>query len=153
MHEFYEKGYVSGLDGLDSSANRNFQIACMKIDRPDSINHLQQSALTSPGLDFWSPSSPSYPALLKAPRGRFKITSLPGTALEYALSRIGLGEDTALLVASETLLRRKLLLDRLHLHGIPVDAPTDIFPPPTVVCPGDGSPARPYRADWAVPSP
>ena len=85
MQEFFEKGYVSGLDGLDSSANRNFQIACMKIDWPDSINHLQQSALTSPGLDFWSPSSPSYPALLKAPRGRFKISSLPGTALEYAL--------------------------------------------------------------------
>eukprot|EP01048_Picozoa_sp_COSAG05_P009886 COSAG05_NODE_839_length_7033_cov_12.960485_1_plen_35_part_10 len=35
MQEFFEKGYVSGLDGLDSSANRNFQIACMKIDRPD----------------------------------------------------------------------------------------------------------------------
>ena len=153
MREFYEKRYVSGLDGLDSSANRNFQIACMKIDWPDSINHLQQSALTSPGLDFWSPSSPSYPALLKAPRGRFKITSLPGTALECALSRIGLGEDTALLVASETLLRRKLLLDRLHLHGIPVDAPTDIFPPPTVVCPGDGSAERPYQVEWAVPSP
>eukprot|EP01048_Picozoa_sp_COSAG05_P001039 COSAG05_NODE_33_length_28089_cov_31.909289_6_plen_121_part_00 len=28
----------------------------MKIDWPDSINHLQQSALSSPGLDFWSPS-------------------------------------------------------------------------------------------------
>ena len=80
MQEFCEKGYVFGLDGLDSSANRNFQIACMKIDWPDSINHLQQSALTSPGLDFWSPSSPSYPALLKAPRGRFKITSLQVTA-------------------------------------------------------------------------
>ena len=124
----------------------------MMIARLYSINHLQQSALTSPGLDFWSPSSPSYPALLKAPRGRFKITSLPGTALECALSRIGLGEDTAL-VASETLLRRKLLLDRLHLHGIPVDAPTDIFPPPTVVCPGDGSAERPYQVEWAVPSP
>ena len=48
----WERIHVSGLDGLDSSANRNFQIACMKIDRPDSINHLQQSALTSPGLDF-----------------------------------------------------------------------------------------------------
>ena len=124
----------------------------MMIARLYSINHLQQSALTSPGLDFLSPSSPSYPALLKAPRGRFKITSLPGTALECALSRIGLGEDIAL-VASETLLRRKLLLDRLHLHGIPVDAPTDIFPPPTVVCPGDGSAERPYQVEWAVPSP
>ena len=162
MHKFREKGYVSGLDGLDSSADRNFQIACMKIDWPDSINHLQQSALTSPGLDFWSPSSPSYPALLKAPRGRFKITSLPGAALEYALSRIGLGEDTAALedivgpdelIASETLRRRKFLLDRLRLHGIPVDAPTDIFPPPTVVCPGDGSAERPYQVEWAVPSP
>ena len=99
---------------------------------------------------------------MKAPRGRFKITSLPGTALEYALSRIGLGEDTALLadiggpdelIASETLRRRKFLLDRLIQHAIPVDYPTDIFPAPTVVCPGDGSPARPYRADWAVPSP
>ena len=57
MQEFCEKGYVSGLDGLDSSANRNFQIACMKIDWPDSINHLQQSALTSPGLDFCPPST------------------------------------------------------------------------------------------------
>ena len=106
----------------------------MKIAWPYSINHLQQSALTSPGLDFWSPSSPSYPALLKAPRGRFKITSLPGTALECALSRIGLGEDTTL-VASETLLRRKLLLlDRLHLHGIPVDAPgLDFCPPSTTL--------------------
>ena len=125
----------------------------MMIARLYSINHLQQSALTSPGLDFWSPSSPSYPALLKAPRGRFKITSLPGTALECALSRIGLGEDTAL-VASETLLRRrKFLLDRLLQHGIPVDYPTDIHPPPTVVCPGDGSAERPYQVEWAVPSP
>ena len=48
---------VSGSDGSDSSANRNFQIACMKIDWPDSINHLQQSALTSPGLDFCPPST------------------------------------------------------------------------------------------------
>ena len=150
MREFYEKRYVSGLDGLDSSANRNFQIACMKIDRPDSINHLQQSALTSPGLDFWSPSSPSYPALLKAPRGRFKITSLPGTALEYALSRIGLGEDTALLadivgpdelIASETLRRRKFLLDRLIQHAIPVDYPTDIFPSTIMMVSTDASDA------------
>ena len=90
MQEFFEKGYVSGLDGLDSSADRNFQIACMKIDWPDSINHLQQSALTSPGLDFWSPSSPSYPALLKAPRGRFKITSLPGCTELFIISFLGL---------------------------------------------------------------
>ena len=32
MQKFYEKGYVSGLDGLDSYANRNFQIACMGTD-------------------------------------------------------------------------------------------------------------------------
>ena len=127
------------------------------FDQPPSTERANK-----PWIGFLSPSSPSHPALLKAPRGRFKITSLPGTALEYALSRIGLGEDTALLadivgpdelIASETLRRRKFLLDRLIQHAIPVDYPTDIFPAPTVVCPGDGSPARPYRADWAVPSP
>ena len=92
-----------------------------------------------------------------SPRGRFKISSL-----ELALSRIGLGEDTALLEAivgidelsaSETLRRRKYLLDRFIDHGIPVNVPTDIWPAPTVCCPGNGSPDRPYLADWAAPSP
>ena len=74
-------------------------------------------------------------------------------SLELTLSRAGLGEDSIYLSARDRLRLRKDRLDRLILHGIPVDYPTNIHPPPTVVCPGDGSPARPYRADWAVPSP
>ena len=81
---------------------------------------------------------------------RFKIS------LELALARLALGEDTALLEAivgidelsaSETLRRRKYLLDRFIDHGIPVNVPTDIWPAPTVCCPGNGSPDRPYLAD------
>ena len=35
----------------------NAQIACMKIARLEPINHFQQSALASPGLDFCPPST------------------------------------------------------------------------------------------------
>ena len=45
----HEYRYVSSFD---SSAILNSRIACMMIDWPDAVNHIKQSAITSPRQSF-----------------------------------------------------------------------------------------------------